>query len=350
MVFKDFPEPRPGIELLQRSLARKRLAHAYLFSGHELERLEAVARALTQTLNCQKPVKADGAAVDACGTCTSCLRIEHDNHPDVHWVRPESKTRIIKVEQVRDLIQEINLKPTEAEYKVGMIVAADRLRTEAANAFLKTLEEPPAKSILLLLSTEPQRLLETIVSRCLRLSFAGEGPPPLEPAKKEWLTAFAQMAAGSQQTLLGRYLLLGGLTERLNQTKDAIEESLTARSPLHVYKEADKEVIERWEDELTAAVEAEYRRQRADLLSVLHWWLRDVWVHTLAASLSRQESGQMRSLLNFPGVAGTEAVAERLSPDQALGNLEVIEQLQGWLSMNVQESLALEVGLLKLRL
>src|SRR5882672_11188795 len=121
MAFKDFPEQAQGVQLLQRSLERGRLAHGYLFTGHQLDELEALARTLAKTLNCQKPVRADGVGVDCCDACLSCRKIEHGNHADVHWVRPESKSRVIVIEQMRGLMREINLKPTEAEYKVAII-------------------------------------------------------------------------------------------------------------------------------------------------------------------------------------------------------------------------------------
>src|SRR5882762_2000904 len=281
MAFKDFPAQEQSIQLLQRSLERGRLAHGYLFTGAHLDELETVARTLAKTLNCKKPVTKGGKAVDCCDHCLSCQKIEHANHADVHWIRPESKSRVITIEQIRDLMQVINLKPTEAEYKVCIIVAADRLNEKAANAFLKTLEEPPAKSILILLTTEPQRMLETIVSRCLRLNFAGEGVRPLDPAQMQWLTAFSEMAAAEQKSLLGRYRLMDVLLRKLKGLKESIEEALTARSPLQRYKDAEKELQEKWEEELKAAIEAEYRRQRSDLLVVLQRWLRDVWLGTL---------------------------------------------------------------------
>jgi DNA polymerase-3 subunit delta' len=279
-------------------------------------------------------------------------------------VRPESKTRIITIEQMRDLMKEMQLKPNEAEYKVAVVVAADRLRTEAANAFLKTLEEPPAKSILILLTTEPQRILETILSRCLRLNFAGEGPQQLVPAQLEWLAKFSEMAAEEQKSLLGRYRLMDVLLRKLSELKTGIEETLTARSPLEQYKDAEKELVEKWEVELSAAIEAEYRRQRADLLAALQWWLRDVWLRAMrigaelkkpgaepAAADSRLSAGNSSmELLNFPHLTGTQRVAQRISPKDALENLQVIEQLQRWLGTNVQEALAIEVGLLKLKL
>jgi hypothetical protein len=133
---------------------------------------------------------------------------------------------------------------------------------------------------------------------------------------------------------------------------------------------------------LKAAVEAEYRRQRADFLLALQWWLRDVWVQTLfkvqslkskvqspGAEDRSQESkagaggagaetnnhqasaiGYPEGLLVLPEMAGTKSVAQRISPKEAMENLRIMEQLQRWLSTNVQEALALEVGLLKLHL
>src|SRR5436309_380577 len=114
MAFTGFPEQEQGVQLLQRSLQRGRLAHAYLFSGHRLDELEAMARTLAKTLNCQKPVRVGGAAVDCCDECLSCRKIENANHGDVHWVLPESKMRVILVDQMRELMREIQLKPAEA--------------------------------------------------------------------------------------------------------------------------------------------------------------------------------------------------------------------------------------------
>ena len=290
-------------------------------------------------------------AVDCCDRCLNCQKIEHGNHADVFWVRPESKSRQIRIGQIvrredsppRVLLDAVNLKPTESQYKVGIIVAADRMNEEAANAFLKTLEEPPPRSVLILLTTEPQRLLETILSRCLRLNFAGEGPQQLAPAQMEWLATFSEMAAADQKSLLGRYRLMDVLLRKLNEVKASIEETLTARSPLEKYEDAEEELRDKWEEELKAAIEAEYRRQRADFLLALQWWLRDVWVQTLgkvqslkskvqspeSEARAKVEAGAAGSetinhqlstinspeaLLAFPQMAGTKRVAQRISP------------------------------------
>src|SRR5439155_26764149 len=135
MALKDFPDQKQGVQLLQRSLERGRLGHAYLFAGHQLDELEALARTLAKTLNCLRPRKSSGAAIDCCDQCVNCQKIEHGNHPDVHWLRPESKLRLIKIDQMverptsrdKPLLDRINLRTFEAEYKAAVIVAADRM-------------------------------------------------------------------------------------------------------------------------------------------------------------------------------------------------------------------------------
>lgn len=341
MAFTDFPEQTQGVTLLQRSLQRGRLGHAYLFSGADLKSLEDLARTLAKTLNCSQPGKSGSAATDCCDYCASCRKIEGETHGDIHWIRPESKSRIVSVDQMRELMQQMQLKANDAEHKVAVIVGADRLNAQAANAFLKTLEEPPAKSVLILLTTEPGRILETIISRCLRLNFGGEGTRRWDDATQNWLNRFGEMAGAEQKSLIGRYRLMDVLAARLTEMRGSVEEELTAKSPLEKHEDVEKDLRERWEDELKAAIEAEYRRRRGELLLGLQWWLRDVWLHTLEVG---------REFLSFPDADGTANVAKRITASQARENLRVLEQAQRLLFTNVQEALTLEVGLLKLNL
>jgi hypothetical protein len=133
-----------------------------------------------------------------------------------------------------------------------------------------------------------------------------------------------------------------------------IEKDLTERSPLEKYKDVEKDLAEKWEDELKASIESEYRRQRSNLLGLLQWWMRDIWLRTLGPGLSSGSEGGKQDgrtgLLSFPELPETRQVAERISSKEALSNLQVLEQVQRWLHTNVQEALALEVCLLKLRL
>jgi DNA polymerase-3 subunit delta' len=248
----------------------------------------------------------------------------------------------IRAEQIRELLPTVYLKPTQGAFKIAILMAADRLNENAANAFLKTLEEPPADTVFVLLSADPQRMLETILSRCLRLSFAGESIRHRDPAFLAWLGEFAQMAGAEQKSLLVRYRLLSVLLAKLTSLKATIEEAITKRSPLERHDDVEAGLREKWEDELTAAIEAEYRRQRMDLLAGLQWWLRDVWLETLRLG---------GDLLSFPQLAAaTRQVARRVSADEAMDNLQSLEKTQRLLTSNVQEALALEVGLLRLKL
>lgn len=340
MAFADFYTQQQATALLQRSLERGRLAHAYLFIGDDLDELEAMSRTLAKTLNCHSPRRIGGAAVDSCDACASCRKIDQAQHADVQWFRPEMRSRQISVEQVRELIHTVNLKPTEAAWKVATIVAADRLTMQATNAFLKTLEEPPSRSILILLSAEPQQLLDTVISRCLRLSFGGGRK--FAPEHVAWLGEFAALITAPKAGLLARYCVLGQVLARLAAIKEALTESLTARSPLQRYPDADPKLQDKWEEELSAAIEAEYRRQRADLLLTLQWWLRDVWLHRIGSSTE---------LAAFPDLlAAAQTIGARLTPQEALANLQALEQTQRLLRTNASEALTIEVGLLKLRL
>jgi len=206
---------------------------------------------------------------------------------------------------------------------------------------LKTIEEPPSNSILVLLSVDTQRIIETILSRCLRLNFAGEAIA--HPAEVlNWVAEFSEMASGEQRSLLSRYRLLSVLLKRLTELKSGITEALTKRSPLERYDDVDPHVREKWEEELTAAIEAEYRRQRTDLLGSLQWWLRDLWLSSMQVCTD---------MLSFPQLTPSlQKIARRISPAEALQNLQLLEETQRLLSTNVQEALSLEVGLLKLKL
>jgi DNA polymerase-3 subunit delta' len=337
------PDHGPA-ELLQRSLAHGRLGHAYLLTGSRLDLLEAWARALAKTILCaNRPlVPAIGAPLpDGCDACDHCRRIEREVHADVQWLRPESKLRVITIQQIRDLLQSIVLKPGTASHKVAVLVAADRLNVQSANAFLKTLEEPPGEAVLILLSTDPDRLLPTILSRCLRVNVEPLGLALPDLADLDWLRRGWGEGQGDG-SVLERYRLLGNLLQHLETLRAGIERTVGADSPLEQNEEADPRLIERWRSELAAAVEAEYRRRRNTVLMAFEWWLRDVWMIKVAQGdphLSLPELGSIAL-----------ATAARIDAEAALENLKLLGATQRILNYNVQEALALEVGLLQLHL
>jgi DNA polymerase III subunit delta' len=127
-----------------------------------------------------------------CGECASCRLLRSDSHPDSHFVRLEEDAQQIKVDQVRALIESLSLKSYRGGYKVGVIEGAESLNANGANAFLKTLEEPGANTVLILIARPSHRLPATIASRCLRLVLT---PPPTEAAV-DWLEKHAEAQAG----------------------------------------------------------------------------------------------------------------------------------------------------------
>jgi DNA polymerase-3 subunit delta' len=142
-----------------------------------------MAMALAQTLNCLTPLDANDQT-DACGVCVACTRISRGVHPDVLVVEP-GDSGSIKLDQVREIVNRAAYKPFEGKRRVVIVDDADMLGTAAQNALLKTLEEPPASSVFVLMTTRPDMLLATVRSRCIRLWFAEAGLEPAETAARE---------------------------------------------------------------------------------------------------------------------------------------------------------------------
>ena len=166
MPFTSVIGHRPVVALLQQAVGRRRVPQSLLFAGPDGVGKRAVAVALAQAVNC--PNRTGG---DACGTCSTCTRIERGQHSDV-TVLDKGDEASIKIKPVRERILDvIGYRPFEAERRVFIIDPADDLTFEAQDALLKTLEEPPPSAILILITAYPDTLRPTIQSRCRRLRF-----------------------------------------------------------------------------------------------------------------------------------------------------------------------------------
>lgn len=174
MPFRGLIGHRRLLGLLSRAVARGTLPPSLIFAGPEGVGKRSTALALAQTINCTAPLTAssdvDTLELDACGECVSCRRIERQVHADVMVLQP-GPTGSIKVDQVREAIGHTAYRPFEGRRRVIIIDDADALVTEAQNALLKTLEEPPPASVLVLVVARPDVLLPTVRSRCPRLRF-----------------------------------------------------------------------------------------------------------------------------------------------------------------------------------
>jgi DNA polymerase-3 subunit delta' len=164
MSFKDIKGHEQAICALQQDLGLGRLATSYLFLGPQGIGKRKTAIILAKAMNCQK------TELDSCDSCPSCLKIDAQNHPDVHWISGTSEDSI-KIEDIRQLKKEIGLRPYEGRRKVFIIDNAHLFSAEASNALLKILEEPPGKACIILVSAKFALLFKTIVSRCRIIRF-----------------------------------------------------------------------------------------------------------------------------------------------------------------------------------
>jgi DNA polymerase-3 subunit delta' len=184
-----------AVEMIASGLANDRLGHAYLITGPEQVGKTTLARTFAQALNCEAP-----EAERPCGRCRPCKLIAIDRHPDVKLVLPEVSGRgklTLKIETIRQLQQDLNLSAYEARYKVAILERFDAATIGAANAFLKTLEEPPGKVVLLLTAIDADMLLPTISSRCRTLNLR-----PLPPDLIEQSLATRWQVPAEKATLL----------------------------------------------------------------------------------------------------------------------------------------------------
>ena len=185
MAFKNIIGQESAISMLQGILKRKRLAGSYLFCGETGIGKKTTAIQFAKAVNCLRaigdsddapiglettpPPPSSTPAFDSCDACESCVKVDAGTHPDVLIVAPEE--RQIRIEEVRTIEETLSFRPFEGRKKVVIVDDADTMNQAAANAFLKTLEEPPEDSLIILIASRPDRLPSTIRSRCSKIAF-----------------------------------------------------------------------------------------------------------------------------------------------------------------------------------
>lgn len=169
MSLSDIRGQQRALNILRGTVGRGRLASSYLFAGEDGIGKKTAAVNFAMALNCLDPQVDDSGFGDACDVCSSCKRIKGGTHPDFLMVAPED--RIIKVEEIRAIEEALSFRAHEARVKTVIVDNAEAMNAAAANAFLKTLEEPASGSMIILVSSMPDRLPITIRSRCSRVNF-----------------------------------------------------------------------------------------------------------------------------------------------------------------------------------
>lgn len=330
MPFHTIIGHRSTITSLQTAAARQRLAHAYLFHGEDAIGKRTTALCFAQALLCERGPS--GSHLDSCGTCRSCQQIDTRTHPDYFVIEPDRElaTPQIKIEQIREIEQQIIYRPLVGDRKICMIDDADRMTIGAANALLKTLEEPPDHSLFLLISSRPASLPATIRSRCQSLRFATPPRTDVEAAlilKREMRPADARFLAMLSEGRLGE-----AVSTDLKIVRARQQELIDLVSPNFLRSVTNV---------LTAAESLAKADRAGDTLSWIARWVRDLVII--------QVGGDRDQLLNVDQVPALERDARQAQIDPLLDLLRDIEDTQQQATRHLNLHMALENILLRLR-
>ena len=311
--------------MLTQAIAHGRIGHAYLFTGPNQIGKTTLARAFAQALNCE------AATVDQrpCGQCRACQLIAADRHPDVRLVTGEVSARgklTLKIEQIRSLQHDLNLAPYEGRWKVAILKQFDAANPSAANAFLKTLEEPPRQVILLLTASESEALLPTISSRCRTMGLRPLATPVMmralqdrwqaAPEQARLLAALADGRLGWAVHALQNPDLLKARQEHLDMLQAALSSSRIARFDL-------AEKLARKPEAIPPV-----------LLTWVSWW-RDLLL------LAWGNAGAER-LTNIDQSHALQQLAQQWDTGHILRNLKQTEKTITYLEQNANTRLAVE--------
>lgn len=351
------------LEFFCAALAEDRLSHAYLLVGAPGAGMQEAAQALAECVVC--PAGGDD-------TCDECIRVRHHTHPDVHFIDPGSVTGYL-VSQVRDIIADTSLAPVRARSKVYVLSNAGLLRGAAANALLKTIEEPPAGVMFILVARSVEVVLPTIVSRCQQVPFRVVAP---DAAQREVVEL-----SGADQAQAREALSVAGTPERAAEflkspgrrevrrmmvrtlgelerddswdvlkSADQLVEAM--RSPLEDVRQRQKEDGQKSADYLSAKAMKELEDAHKRELTALE---RSGIMEGLAAARSFLRDVLMRCTdpaadpVNEDVVDVVERVAASTTTSGALAALDAVERAAGDLSHNVTATLVVETMLLRIK-
>ncbi len=303
-----------ALEFLRRAYEQNRLAHAYLITGAPGSGKEVLAAELTSLVN---------------GTPTK--DVFSAKAREVFIARPESKSRRIITAQIRALEHALQMRAANGRRKVAIIPDADRLQTEAANAFLKTLEEPPKDSLLLLLSALPEALPETVLSRCIAIPLASDGEARSKKEEEKLVKLLQQASRHTTWSIQFAYRLAQEFQQLLRAVREEVklETDSALKQEQTRYKDAtDGAWLEEREDYYKALTESLYLQRRAALVEILFAWWTDV--------LRANNAVAQRDLP--AATQETAALARRFGNAEILKRIRLLEELRDHLGRNIHEA------------
>lgn len=330
MPFADVIGHERAKQLIKAAILQDRLAHAYLLHGEDRIGKRLLAIRIAQTLLCEQVP--DVQDPDACGICRACHQVETRTHPDFLLIEAdrEQANPQIKIESIRDIEQQMIYRPLIGDRKICLIDEADRMTIGAANALLKTLEEPPDHSLFLLVSSRPYALPPTVRSRCQAIQLATPAQTQVEMAvivKRELPPADARFLALLSDGQLGRALESDIKTARTTQ-----QEFSTLFSP---------KGLQSISQVLTTAEALAKAERGPEAFDWLLRWLRDLMLLAVGAGADH--------LLNIELRTEIQPLAERVDIAALLDLIGELERLERQAHRNLNIQMALETVLLRLR-
>lgn len=324
MSFLDIYGHERQITILKQAIAQKRVGHAYLFSGINAVGKRTLAGRFARALNCDR---ADNLH-DSCGKCSSCLKAQHASHPDMIFI--EADGQFIRINAIREIQEQMKFKPLEGRWRAVIIDGADKMNDQAANALLKTLEEPSASNILILISSRPYSMPATIISRCRHMRF--------NPLPTTAVTRFLVEQNGMDQQKAG---LLAGLSG------GSIGKAL----------ELDLEDIAAYRAEILQLLMNTQKDDPISLLNLASFFSQDkkkikqgldIINSCFRDALVLKETRKNEMLINQDKSSFITILAQRLSGEQILRNISLIERAWETIEQNVNKTLTLETMAFKL--
>lgn len=301
------------------------MAHAYLIHGEKGTGKKMLAGLFAKTLQCE------AGGTDPCGTCRSCIQCDSGNQPDIIWVTHEKPT-VISVDDIREQVNnDIIIKPYSSRYKIYIIPEAELMNPQAQNALLKTIEEPPEYAIIMLLTNNLDKMLPTILSRCITLNLKPVG----ELDMMEYLSrmgvpqAKAKFCVGFAFGNLGKAVRLA-TSEEYNEIKHDCVQILKDINRMEIY-------------DLIDAVKkmSKYKLDIYDYLDIMMMWYRDILMLKVSGSpdklLFKEEYATLKQQANYISYEGIENV------------LKALDKVKVRLEANVNFDIAMELLLLTIK-
>jgi DNA polymerase-3 subunit delta' len=326
MSFLDIYGHEKQIVILKQALAQNRVGHSYLFSGIDAAGKKTLALEFAKVVNCEKVDENH----DSCGTCPACLKISRNNHPDIFCI--EAEGQFIRISAVREIQEQMTFKPMEGRRRVFVIDNADRMNDQAANALLKTLEEPSPANILILVTAKPYTLPSTIISRCRHMRFN----PLSSDTVAKYLIERGNIE--KQKALLLAGLAGGSIGQALELNKDdVIAYRADTLELLANTKQSDPLSLLSF-----ASFFGQDKREIKQGFHILKTCFRDALVY--------KETGNEQMLINSDNSSLIASMASRLTGSQILQNIALMEKAGETIEQNVNKSLTLETMAFKLQI